>query len=146
YLPVTRFVNEHPGVAVKARNPFAAGGIVGIEGQRDSADVQREPRRQRVHQLGYAFPPRGRDTERAGFLLLQPAAFVRRQEIALVVDLDEWHVDRLHLFEHLAHRRHLPVAVRRRGVRDVENQIRRRHFLERRAKRRDERVGQTVDE
>ena len=91
-------------------------------------------------------PRQRRDAERRRILLLQPAPLVRRQLIALVVDLEQRHVGRAHLFEHLAHGGHPPLAVGRRRVDDVQHEIGLRHFLERRAKRRDQRVRQTIDE
>ncbi len=66
--------------------------------------------------------------------------------VALVVDLEQRHVGRADLLEHLADRGHAAVAVRGRRVDDVQHEIRVGHLLERRAKRRDERVRQPIDE
>ena len=81
-----------------------------------------------------------------GILLLQPAPLVGRQRVALVVDLEHRHVDRADLVEHAAHGVHPAIAVGRRRVDDVQHQVGVGDFLERGAKRRDQRVRQPIDE
>ena len=76
----------------------------------------------------------------------QPPPLFRSNLVALVVDLDDRHVGRAHFVEHAAHRGDPPIAIRRRRIDDVENQIGLGDLLERGAKCRHERVGQPVDE
>ena len=52
-----------------------------------------------------------RDAQRRRILILQPAPLVGRQRVALVVDLEQRHVDRADLLEHLLDGGHPAIAI-----------------------------------
>ena len=79
-------------------------------------------------------------------LLLQPPPLVGREQIALVVDVGQRDRVGADFVEHLLDGADAAVAVGRRRVDHVQHEIGIRDFFERRAKRRDERVRQPVDE
>ena len=87
-----------------------------------------------------------RDQQRGRIGLLDAAAFVGRDLIDLVVDLDARHLDRADFFEHARHRGDVTLALGIRGVDDVQHEIGIGGFFERGAKRRDQRVRQAIDE
>ena len=123
-------------------------GIVRIERQRDAADVERQPRGDRLERARRSpSPSERRDAQRRRIQLLQAAALVGRDElIAFVVDLDEPARRSRRPPRAPAHGGHAPIAIRRRRIDDVQDQIGLGDLFERRAKRRDQRVRQAVDE
>ena len=77
---------------------------------------------------------------------LHPRAFVGVDAVALVEHFHHRHPLRADLGEHGAHGVHVPLAIGRRGVDDVQQQIGSGDFLERRAERGDQRMRQPLDE
>ena len=68
------------------------------------------------------------------------------EQVALVVDVHARHLGGLDLGQHAAHGGHVPLAFGAGGVDHVQHQIRLGDFFERRAKGRDQRVRQPIDE
>jgi Na+:H+ antiporter len=77
---------------------------------------------------------------------LQPPPILRVDEIHLVVYVHQRNIGRADLLQHAMYGSHLPITFRARRVDDMQREIRLCHFLERGAKRRDQRVWKPVDE
>ena len=76
----------------------------------------------------------------------QALGFGRLDEVALVEDVQRRHIGGAHFLQHPPHGLDVPIALRAGRVDDVQHQVRLGHLFERRAKRRDERVRQPIDE
>ncbi len=101
---------------------------------------------ERRDELVAALAGQRRHRDRARIDRLQARALPGFEPVELVEDFDRWHRLSADFGQHAAHGRHLDLAVRIRCVDDVHQQIGGRHFLERRAKCRDERVRKPIDE
>src|SRR5262249_60276889 len=72
HLTVTRLVENDRAVPVESRDPLTMIGIVGVERQRDAADVERNPRRDRFHELVDTVAGQRRDAERRRVQICRP--------------------------------------------------------------------------
>src|SRR5712691_3010421 len=145
-LAVARFVQHDATVAIQAGDALAIGVVLGVERQGHAADVERQPRGDGLDQLVNALPGERRDAERRRGQVVQPAPLARCQRIALVVDLEERHVDRADLVEHLPDGVHAAIAIGSGRIDDVQHQVGVARLLERRPEGGDQRVRQPVDE
>ncbi len=111
-----------------------------------SVRVERQPRFERRHELLPALAGQRGHGDGSRIDRLQPRALASVEPVQLVEDLDRGDLVGVDFREHAAHGGHLELAVGVRRVDDVHQQVRGRNFLERGAKRRDERVRQAIDE
>ena len=133
--------------AVETRDLLAVEFLAAVEGDRDAPRVERQlARPPSASNSSTPSPVRADIKSRCRVRHLQPAALVLGEDIDLVVDVDDRHVRRANFFEDATHRSHVPLPLGACRIDHVQRQVRLGHLFERRAKRRDKRVRQSIDE
>ena len=144
--PSARHVTDDAGMAIDARDFFAVLRAVFVEFEHHAPRVQLELLHDRVdHVLAPGLPER-RNAQRLGIQPPQPLHFAGLDQVALVKDVHRRHIGGADFLQHAPDGLDMTIALGAGHVDDVQHQVRLGHLLERRAKRRDERVRQPFDE